>query len=202
MEQKEVADLLDLGAWIGRRQTFGVIAGRCSAAEANCLREIREAKKYRAFGLTWEEFCTRHAGISRRLADKIIHQWEQYGDVYFQLAGVTRITLEQFRLIARDVSADGLNYKGERIAIEPANAARLSAAVEDLVGQRTLPSSSGASKPAADCLQKAGQRLLAAVDELERLSAGGLETGDVLRLQTVVDRGRDRLELLQLSLRP
>ena len=76
MEQNEIlnaanahvdgAALLEVGTWIGRHQAFGLIASKCSAADAACLREIRDNKHYRALGLTWEEFCSRHTGIDSR----------------------------------------------------------------------------------------------------------------------------------------
>ncbi|HUI80868.1 MAG TPA: hypothetical protein VLY24_23240 [Bryobacteraceae bacterium] len=34
----------DLGTWLGRKQAFGLMAGKCSAADAECLRNIREQK--------------------------------------------------------------------------------------------------------------------------------------------------------------
>jgi len=46
---------MDLGTWLGRRQAFSIVAGRCSAADAQCLRELRESKRYKGLGLTWEQ---------------------------------------------------------------------------------------------------------------------------------------------------
>jgi len=62
----------DLGAWIGRGQAFSFVANHCSAAQAECLARIREDGLYKALNLTWEEFCTRHAGVNRAHADEII----------------------------------------------------------------------------------------------------------------------------------
>ena len=43
MEQKgAIDDAFDVGAWVGRRQAFALVAGRCSAADAEILFEIRE----------------------------------------------------------------------------------------------------------------------------------------------------------------
>ena len=36
-----------LDAMIGRRYTLSALAGRCSAGDAACLREIRDARAYR-----------------------------------------------------------------------------------------------------------------------------------------------------------
>jgi len=44
---------------MGRKQAFASLAGGCSAADAECLRQMREQRKYRALGLTWAEFCKR-----------------------------------------------------------------------------------------------------------------------------------------------
>ena len=69
MEQSETLNanvvgpaMLEAGTWIGRHQAFGLMASQYSAADAECLRQIRDNKHYRALGLTWEEFCSRHAG--------------------------------------------------------------------------------------------------------------------------------------------
>ena len=74
MENDGMESAVDLGTWLGRRQAFAAVAGRCSAADAECLRTIREKKLYRACGLNWEEFCRQRAGISRSLADQMVRQ--------------------------------------------------------------------------------------------------------------------------------
>ena len=51
------------------------LRGRCSAADAECLRELRESKKYKLLGLTWEECCKQRAGIGRSTADQIIQKF-------------------------------------------------------------------------------------------------------------------------------
>jgi hypothetical protein len=196
---KQLSELLDLGAWIGRRQAFGLMAGRCSSAEANCLRQIRDAKAYRNYDLTWEQFCTNHLGISRRLADKLIQQLQEFGENYFQLAAITRIPPEQYRLIAADVTSEGLEFRGERIPFDPDRAALLSAAVQELLEKRSIPSPTS-SKPVADSLRKADQRISAVIEALERLRSETDETADRLQLQGIIAKCCDRLHLLQLSL--
>jgi hypothetical protein len=80
------AGLLEVGTWIGRHQAFGLISSKSSAADAACLREIRDNKHYRALGLTWEEFCSRHAGVDRKTADRIVERLEEFGEAYFNLS--------------------------------------------------------------------------------------------------------------------
>lgn len=36
-----------LGTWMGRKQAFTSLAARCSAADAECLRQIREGRRSR-----------------------------------------------------------------------------------------------------------------------------------------------------------
>src|ERR1035438_4459802 len=83
MSENEFENVLEIGTWLGRRQAFSLIAGRCSAADAKCLRELRESKKYKLLGLTWEECCKQRAGIGRSTADQIIQNLEEFGPDYF-----------------------------------------------------------------------------------------------------------------------
>ena len=131
-DNNRTEDMFDLGAWLGRKQAFTLIAGRCSAATVVCLRKIREGKRYRALGLTWEEFCRQRAGVSRAFADKVIQQLETLGPLYFELSSVTRITPDHFRQIAEAVTDEGLSYAGETIEIIPENAPMLAQAIEIL----------------------------------------------------------------------
>ena len=61
MSENKIAPALgqayELGQWMGRKQAFSGLAGRCSAADAECLRQIRSRKQYRALKLTWRQFC-------------------------------------------------------------------------------------------------------------------------------------------------
>jgi hypothetical protein len=60
----------EAGAWLGRQQARGPIVYRCSAADAECLKAIRDCGEYKQPGLTWEQFRTRHAGVSRVHAER------------------------------------------------------------------------------------------------------------------------------------
>jgi hypothetical protein len=42
------AALMELGFALGQSHTFGLVAGRCSAAQAQGLRQLRESKLYKA----------------------------------------------------------------------------------------------------------------------------------------------------------
>ncbi len=142
MEQNEVlnaakahvdgAALLEVGTWIGRHQAFGLIANKCSAADAACLREIRDNKHYRALGLTWEEFCSRHTGIDRRTADRIVERLEQFREAYFNLSQLIPIHPSGFRELASSVSGNTIELDGRKIPITPDHAPQIIEAVREL----------------------------------------------------------------------
>jgi hypothetical protein len=122
----------ELGEVLGGRRAFSTIAGRCSAAEAACLRRIRDEKLYRAKAGSWDEFCRKYLGMSKTNANRIIHQLEEFGPEYFELAQLTRISPEQYRIIASSVREHALHSNGEAIALIPENAEKVAKAVESL----------------------------------------------------------------------
>jgi hypothetical protein len=127
--------LFDLGAWTGRGQAFGMIANQSSAAQAECLRQIRDTASYKCLHLTWEEFCRDHAGITRPHVDAAIRNLEEFGAAYFRLAEIVRISPKLYRQIAPAVNAESLDVDGESISIAPENAARIRQAVYRLRGE-------------------------------------------------------------------
>jgi hypothetical protein len=200
-EDNQTQDMFNMGAWLGRKQAFTLIAGRCSAAGVVCLRKIREGKRYRALGLTWEEFCRRRAGISRAFADKLIQQLDQLGPLYFELSSVTRITPDRFRRIADSVTDEGLSYAGENIEIIPENAPLLAQAIEVLTSGADSELIPSEAETAAQTLARAERSLRSAIADLERLAAMRLDTGDQQRLSTALFAARDTLERISLSVR-
>ena len=143
---------LELGQWLGRREAFGLIAGRCSAADIECLRRIRDEKMYRDRAHNWDQFCTEQIGASRRRVDQSIRHLEEFGPAFFHAAQLTRITAEEFRAIAPDVSAEGVRLDGEVIAFVPEERRRVAAAIAELgrrceAAARLLESVSGKLDP-------------------------------------------------------
>ncbi len=125
-------DGFELGEMLGQRRAFGAVAGRCSAADAECMRRIRESKRYLQRSPSWVEFCPRYLGMSRQHADRIIRTLEQLGPEYFELAQLTRITPDQFRAIAPSIHDRAVHLRGEAIALIPENSGRLAVAVSEL----------------------------------------------------------------------
>jgi hypothetical protein len=198
-KQTDSSQFFDLGTWLGRKQAFGLLAGKCSAADAECLRSIREKKLYRSLQLNWDQFCHDHVGISRPVVDKIVRQLEEFGPAFFQLSGVTHITADEYRLIATSVTEEGVAWEGQRIAITIENAPRLTRAVEGLRHHAALPAPEPAAWDAGRALARAEKLLRVGLMELAKVQAAPLDVEAIMRLQSVAGSARDQLERILAS---
>jgi hypothetical protein len=86
---------------------------------------MRENEEYKKLGLSWEEFCIVHAGVSRAYADRLIQYLEEFGTNYFRLAELTQISADTYRLVADSVGDAGMEVNGETIPINRQNRRRL-----------------------------------------------------------------------------
>lgn len=129
----------DLGSWVGLQKAFASVAGSCSAARAQCLKQVRESHLLDELGLTWDEFCKDFAGISRPHADSLIRQYDQFGDAYFRLSEIARISPQRFQQIAGRVDADSIEIDGQKLPLTPENAPKIRAAIQALRAQRRPP---------------------------------------------------------------
>lgn len=133
---------VDLGSWIGLQQAFAIVSGSCSAARAQCLRQVRDSKMLDDLGLTWDEFCKDYAGVSRQHAE--------FGDAYFRLSEIARVSSRTYRQIAAHVDGETIDIDGEKLALTPANAVRIRAAIQSL-RNRARPAAA-AGRPPADLI--------------------------------------------------
>jgi len=182
MKQTQVAPLspanlalLDLGVVLGQTQAFGMIAGRCTAAQALGLKRLREEKLYKSCALTWEDFCRGHLKISKPEADRTIRLFDEFGPDYFDLSALTRISPETYRAIAPAVKDGAIHFNGEAIPLKPENSRIVSAAVAEL--RRTIqfsrpqPANPGADRGTGQALH--GDRRGVRGDRPRRSSARG-----------------------------
>ena len=172
MESKSIEEAVGLGTWLGRKQAFAALAGRCSAADAECLRQMREQKAYLALGMNWEKFCKERIGMNRATADRVIRQLEEFGPKYFELAAVTRIAPEQYRQIAPAVTDRGVVCGGDTIEIRAENAPRLAEAIESLSQPAAAPPAP--AQPAGELIRtwvRARKALAGAMETYERALA-------------------------------
>jgi len=119
----------ELGTWLGRVQAFGLVANQTLAAQAQCLRTIRETEAYKSVCATWEEFCLQYVGLPRRRVDELIEKLEEFGETYFRLSEIVRISPETYRQIAQKVVDGSIEIGGELVPIVPENAPRIRSAV-------------------------------------------------------------------------
>ena len=156
--------VLELGIMLGQRRAFGMIAGRCSAAQAECLRKVREQKSYLKFAPSWGEFCERYLKICKRTADRAIALLKKHGALYFETAALTGITPAEFERIEDAIQQDGIHVGSDVIALIPENAARAADAVARLQAEATAAAHDGPAASAQeriDDLEKRGMQLCA-----------------------------------------
>jgi hypothetical protein len=198
-------DALELGVLLGQQHALGLVAGRCSAAAAEYLRQMRDGKKYRALGMNWSDFCAKRLGISRPSADKVIRQLDEFGPAFFALSQVTHITPDEYRRISGSVSENALIHSGETIAISAENAPRLAAAIDELRQLAKAAPAEATPQPVPDTaarLSKAEQTLRAATQHFEALKARPLALEERIRLRAAIEEGMNRLHLVHIAIRP
>jgi hypothetical protein len=124
----------DLWLNVGRGQAFGVVANGCYAAQAQCLKQLRDSGEYKMAKLTWKEFCDRYVGLSNRQADRLIAQLEEFGETYFRLSELVQISPRAYRRLAAAgvVKDDTIDIGGELVPITPENGPRIKAALTTL----------------------------------------------------------------------
>ena len=189
---------VDLGAWIGQTQAFGLLANRCSTAQADCLKRIRESRSYETLGLTWEQFCRQHTGISRSHADDLIRNLDEFGDRYFQLSGIARLSPELYRLLAPAVSDEGIEIDGEIVPITPENAPRIRLAVQALRAELR-----SAQVPAQlPSITELKRRFDACFQELSILAYSPLDPGTEAAWRGMIHYGQNKLKQLSRTTPP
>jgi hypothetical protein len=124
--------LLDLGVALGQTHAFGLIAGRCSAAQAEAIRRLRDQRLYKRVSETWDDFCRSYLRISKPEADRTIRLLEEFGPVYFDVSQLTRISPETYRAIAPAIQDGKLHFNGEEIPLSPEHSRKVAAAVAEM----------------------------------------------------------------------
>jgi hypothetical protein len=160
---------IDSAAWIGRQQAFALIASKCSAAQASALKAIKESRVHEQLALTWEEFCAQYVGLGRERADAIIRQFDEFGEAYFRLSQIARISPETYRRIEPKVESDTVSIDGQQFELTLPNAAKIRAAIGKMRDERNQ------AQRAADLREPLGldtlrQRQDTLIEEVRRLS--------------------------------
>jgi hypothetical protein len=183
----------NLDRWLGRREAFGLIAGRCSAAEVESLRRIRRERLYRGRARTWDEFCSQ-IGVSRRNVERSIRHLEEFGPAFFHLAQLTHVRLEEYRAIATHVTEAGVHFEGEVIAFLPENAEKVTTAVAKLLRRDQRPAAKSANSSFAVALKRC-QTAAHSLDQLQTL-----DPVQKLQLASVLLNLREKAQALGVPL--
>ena len=128
---------LELGKVLGQSLAFGIVAGRCSAAQAAALRQVRGEKIYKRFRLRWREFCPRHLKMSGTQADEIVRLLDEFGPEYFEHTESVRISGDTYRLVAPFIQEKALRVEGEVLELNSANVQEVARRVRE--SRRALP---------------------------------------------------------------
>ncbi len=200
--ESPLAEDLNLGEWLGRRQAYSLMAGTCSAADAKCLHEIREDKAYKRLGLTWEQFCKERIGLSRSKADEVIRQYREFGPAYFTLHQITGITAEEYRAIRGAIEDGSLRHAGDAIPIAAEHAPRLLEAVRELRAPLPAKARAAAGKEPSSPCGTAVKALQEAEDAVGRLESDRLSDDDYRRLCDLANRLAFQMKRISIHLMP
>ena len=158
----EQAAMLDLGAALGQAHAFAQTAGRCTAAQAEALRALRQAKAYQRLGLSWEAFCAGYLRASRSQVDRIIATLDEFGPRYFELSQLVRLSPAAYRQCESSLAGGAIEVSGESVPLIPENAGKVARAVAALRAERDAN---------YDPWRRLDQRLDSLVRQFEKLFA-------------------------------
>jgi hypothetical protein len=163
MNNEITQQTLDLGLWMGRAQTFGLIANLCSAGEAESLKRIKESEAYKQAGLNWDQFCEQKVGLTPQSVNNLLRNLEEFGGNYFRLSQIVRVSPETFRQIAPAIEGETIEIDGDLVPIVPENGRRIREAVQQV--RRDLQKSRKQKQDLEDKLADVG---IEAVLDLEK----------------------------------
>lgn len=185
-------DGIELGLWMGRREAFSLIGGRCSAAEIESLRRIRDGKLYQSLNENWEEFCARHLHVSCRTVERELANLRRFGPAFFTVRQLTHISTSQYAEVAGQISEDGVRLDDEIVALIPENSEQLARALETLL-ERTESAAPALAPPAFDgvlqSFRTAARKLRSFDGDLNRTQLGALAREIAQVLSAAGDRG-------------
>ncbi|SPF39437.1 conserved hypothetical protein [Candidatus Sulfopaludibacter sp. SbA4] len=164
----ELVELLQLGQILGQNQSFAIVAGRCSAAQAETILRIREGRLYLRCASSWKAFCPEYLHISGTQADRIIRMWQQHGPAIFELRQLIRITPEDFRAVEPFIKENALHFNDEAIELDPQNSQKIADAVDDLC--RNMPPKEKPAPTTLECLAALDKQCQAIVSEFQRIA--------------------------------
>jgi len=191
--QPTTQEVLDVGMLLGQNQAFGLVAGRCTAAQAQLLRRMREEKLYLHLCPRWRDFCDTYLHLPGSSADNIIRLLDEFGPDYFDLAQLTRISADTYRALAPSIENGVLHIDGDQIALTRENSRKVADAVAQI--RRNLPAPNSGSVSQAERLKRIDQLCTILAEEFE--SMPGNSQQQYMALSGIVARLSRSLENLR-----
>ena len=195
----DIAEVLQAGRLLGENQTFGLISGRCSAAQAEALLRLRESRCYLRLATTWKEFCPQFLNISYSRADRIIRCWQEFGPGFFELRRLIGISPEVYRSIEPAIQDGALHFKDEAIDLDPENSRKVVAAVTEL-RRSLLPKEPGPLPTLEERLSDLDKRSEALIAEFNQIAALKCARKDKERFEVVLNRASAALQRIEMEL--
>jgi hypothetical protein len=190
----------ELGKILSDRKALRMVDGRCSAAQAECLTKLRDRKLYLCRSATWDQFCPRYLGITKLFANRAISALEAFGPSFFDLAQLTRITPDEFRMVAPRIKSKILYFDGDAIALIPENIGRITAVMEKLRGSRAKPAKTYTPPTKLIRITLLERQCTELVAEFRKLSGPRSQDVDRSQLATVLRQTLGKLGRIELDL--
>ena len=195
----ELAEVLQAGMVLGQNQTFALVSGRCSAAQAEALLRLRESKCYLRLAHNWKEFCPKFLNMSYSQADRIIRCWQEFGAGFFELQKLVGISPDTYRSIEPAIKDGALHFNEEAIELDPENSQKVVAAVAEL--RRSLPAKEPPQPPTmSERLADLDTRSAALLAELKQIGGMNCEGEDKDRLESVLQRASAVIDRMKMEL--
>ena len=156
--------VLEVGMALGEVNALGAILAVLLSGPGSPYLGIARSQLPRNEPVSAWSSSTRYFKISRSEADKIIDTYRKYGAPYFELAQLARISPKTYGLIQTSIVNGKLHYDGEILDLQPANAAKVGAAIKDL--RRDYKNSPRSTEP-HDEIGKLSRRCDALVRDFE-----------------------------------
>ena len=191
-----VDQVLELGILLGQRRAFNAVAGRCTAAQVDAMRRMRDSKLYLQVAANWGDYCLKFMKVTHRYTNRLIGYLNEFGPVYFDLAQIAGITPAAYRQIAPAVQKDGIHVGSEIVALIPENSEKAAQAVAVLLAQAEAKAAPRQNVPAQlAALERRGCQLANACAALAESDLSALHREALLK--TVQDA---RFELLRVEI--
>jgi len=195
----ELAEVLQAGVVLGQNQTFALVSGRCSAAQAEALVRLRESKCYLRLAKTWKEFCTQFLHMSASRADRIIRCWQEFGAGFFELQNLISISPEGYRSIEPAIKDGAIHFNEEAIELDPENSQKVVAAVTEL-RRSQAPQEPPPPRTVEERLSALNKRCDGIVAEFSHIAGLKCEGDDKTRFEAALSRASAALRRLEMEL--